>query len=100
MLINREVAIKAVQDYGITAINAGRTSLDVVDDIVELVRKIQDIPTADAVPVVHGEWVRHYDDSGKQIGDEWYCSECSMCNDRRRTWHCPHCGVKMDRAEI
>ena len=56
MLIDRDAAIKAVQDYGITAINAGRKSLDVVDDIVELVRKIQDISTADAVPVVR-QWI-------------------------------------------
>ncbi len=40
MLIDRDVAIKAIQDYGIAAINAGQKSLDVVDDIVELVRKI------------------------------------------------------------
>lgn len=50
----------------------------------------------DAVPVEYGQWVRHYYDSGEQIGDEWYCSECNMCNDRRRTWYCPHCGAKMD----
>ena len=43
-----------------------------------------------------GRWERHYYDSGEQIGDEWYCSECSMCNDRRRTWYCPNCGAKMD----
>ena len=57
---------------------------------------MEDAPAVDAVPVVHGQWERHYYDSGEQIGDEWYCSECSMCNDRRRTWYCPNCGAKMD----
>ena len=54
-------------------------------------------PTVDAVEVVHGEWVHHYYDSGEPIDDKWYCSECHMCNDHRRTWYCPHCGAKMDR---
>lgn len=65
-------------------------------DNVESLGEIDDAPTVDAVPVVYGQWVRHYYDSGEQVGDEWYCSECNMCNDRRRTWYCPHCGAKMD----
>lgn len=46
--------------------------------------------------VVHGEWIHHYYDSGEPIDDKWYCSECHMCNDHRRTWYCPNCGAKMD----
>lgn len=59
-------------------------------------RIIRTQPTADVVEVVHGEWVRHYYDSGEPIDDKWYCSECHMCNDHRRTWYCPSCGAKMD----
>ena len=65
-------------------------------DHSEVIDILCDAPTVDVVPVVHGQWERYYYDSGEQIGDEWYCSECSMCNDRRRTWYCPNCGAKMD----
>ena len=57
---------------------------------------IERTPTVDAVPVVHGEWIHHYRDSGEPIDDKWYCSECHMCNAHRRTWYCPDCGAKMD----
>lgn len=50
----------------------------------------------DAVEVAHGRWVHHYYDSGEPIDNKWYCSECAMCNDYKRTWYCPHCGAKMD----
>ena len=53
-------------------------------------------PRADAVEVVHGRWVHHYNDSGEPIDDKWYCSECHMCNAHKRTWYCPNCGAKMD----
>ena len=54
------------------------------------------VPAVDAVDVVHGRWVHHYYDSGEPIDDKWYCSECHMCNDHKRTWYCPNCGAKMD----
>lgn len=54
------------------------------------------LPPVDAVEVVHGRWVHHYHDSGEPLDDKWYCSECHMCNDHRRTWYCPNCGAKMD----
>ena len=60
------------------------------------VYQAENAPTVDAVEVVHGEWVHHYYDSGEPIDDKWYCSECHMCNDHRRTWYCPNCGAKMD----
>lgn len=51
---------------------------------------------ADVAKVVHGRWIHHYHDSGEPIDDKWYCSECHMCNNHRRTWYCPNCGAKMD----
>lgn len=57
---------------------------------------IDNAPTVDAVEVVHGWWVHHYNDSDEPIDDKWYCSECHMCNDHKRTWYCPNCGAKMD----
>ena len=57
---------------------------------------IKNLPAVDAVEVVHGQWVHHYYDSGEPIDDKWYCSECHMCNDHRRTNYCPNCGARMD----
>lgn len=78
----------------------GETDIAVHDcQMVELgavLAEIDEAPTVDAVPVVHGRWVHHYHDSGEPIDDKWYCSECHMCNDHRRTWYCPNCGAKMD----
>ena len=63
---------------------------------------IEDMPTADVAPVVHGRWI------GKPIcgNDNCRCSECG-------SWHhihanlrgeimqkyCPNCGAKMDEKE-
>ena len=63
-----------------------------VNDVLDLLGG----DSVDAVEVVHGRWVHHYHDSGEPIDDKWYCSECHMCNDHRRTWYCPNCGAKMD----
>jgi len=52
MLIDRDQVIKAIKQYGKSAIAEGRKSLDAVDDIVKLIRLIRAIPTEDAVPVV------------------------------------------------
>ena len=52
----------------------------------------------DVEPVRHGEWIHHHYDSGEYdlVDDKWYCSECHMCGEYRRSWYCPSCGAKMD----
>ena len=50
----------------------------------------------ETVPARRGQWVRHFYDSGEPIDDKWYCSECAMCGDYRRSLYCPECGAKMD----
>jgi rubredoxin len=72
------------------------TLLKIGDTVERLYEKYGSV---DAVPVVHGRWVHHYYDSVEPIDDKWYCSECHMCNDYRRTWYCPNCGAKMDGGE-
>ena len=53
---------------------------DVADDL-------RQIPTIDAVPVVHGEW--------KEAPTAWRCSVCE-CDAPHTYPHCPFCGAKMD----
>lgn len=64
------------------------------DDLELYVTKeaIIDLPTVDAVPVVHGRWV----DAGRGI------KACSNCNHGIKehmacaNHYCPNCGAKMD----
>lgn len=62
--------------------------------------ELRDVPAADVVPVVHGEWVRpHWRNSN-------FCYDCSVCGNevmhQEYRWRdkkiypiCPWCGAKM-----
>lgn len=54
---------------------------------------IEDNPTIDAVPVVHGEWLVL---NGKLVK----CFECSACHalNDYKTRHCPFCGADMRKG--
>ena len=66
------------------------------DDIEEI---INELPTVDAVEVVHGEWEVCEDDWNEEV-----TYKCSNCGDELVTlygfeidWnYCPNCGAKMD----
>lgn len=57
---------------------------------------VKELPTEDAVPVKHGEWIRE---------GGGYC-RCSACNkefeedflyyEKKKMAYCPFCGAKMD----
>ena len=64
---------------------------------------LADVPTVDAVPVVHGHWVSLTDCANAGV----YCSVChkkvykedyAWCNrkNKLRSNYCPNCGAKMD----
>lgn len=63
------------------------------DDYVEKC-DIDNMPTVDAVPVVHGRWISFLD--GDHIMPERYyrCSRCGRVESRCQPY-C-HCGAKMD----
>lgn len=70
------------------------------DDMKEL---LEDAPTIDAVPVVHGEWVQQYENEpsfdGRTVVRRHYviCSNCrSWYSPNVRMKFCPNCGAKMD----
>ena len=64
--------------------------LDLVSAILE------NIPTVDAVEVVHGRWQlqRYYSGMRKGMVARIVCSECGYPNEE--TNYCPNCGAKMD----
>lgn len=54
---------------------------------------IDDQPTVDAVPVVHGEWI---DRNGSIVSPFWERYECSECGARSdNSNYCPNCGADM-----
>lgn len=60
---------------------------------------VKDMPTIDAVPVVHGRpvWINPFDPGAKVC--TWRCSSiCSICGEYvAASWkYCPNCGAKMD----
>lgn len=59
---------------------------------------IEDMPTADVVPVVHGHWIE------KEKYSFGIMYDCSLCDNRildnGYSWnYCPNCGAKMDEKE-
>ena len=60
---------------------------------------LEEAPTIDAVPVVHGHWKKHrmmsmYDN----CSETWHkCSECEY-DTRHDTPYCPMCGARMDEV--
>ncbi len=83
--------------------------LAAADAMCKLLAEVAKQPTVDAVPVVHGLWIRC---DGKSI--VWYCSECGgkiLYNPNPRTYNikkpkveqynkfCRNCGAKMDLKE-
>ena len=59
--------------------------------LYDVLSALDDIPTVDAVEVVHGRWEKH----GKH---DWRCSVCKVGVPYSFTGHnyCHNCGAKMD----
>ncbi len=61
---------------------------------VEAKLTVDNMPTVDAVPVVHGKWEPHHTRSGKNW---WQCNICGAVSEHKRDhYYCPNCGAKMD----
>ena len=68
-----------------------REKYDAWDEIIDA---LENIPTADVAPVVHGRWVTHYR-SGMTVAEGYVSTCCDMWNNRKSNY-CPNCGAKMD----
>lgn len=103
--IEREVAIAIIEEkqkelcpvgrYGRGYVyGSDREKYDAWDEIIDA---LENIPAADAVPVVHARWFSFLD--GDHIMPERYyrCSRCGRVESRRQPY-C-HCGAKMDGGE-
>lgn len=70
-----------------------------VYDTNAVLESIDEQPTADAVEVVHGEWIK-----ADSMPRSAKCSECNCWITRHtinENWfrYCPHCGAKMDGGD-
>ena len=64
---------------------------------------IEEQPTVEARPVVHGEWLPHYEEveiynaggftERKQTG--WHCGKCGLGFTTLKKNFCPNCGADM-----
>lgn len=77
-----------------------------VAELQVLLKLINEQPTVDAVPVVHGHWLK----ATGMMPPEWFGRHvCSVCDNfapaefrRTHEWLspiCPNCGAKMDRKD-
>ena len=61
---------------------------------------IDDAPTIDAVPVVHGEWIKRREFVEDMQFDGFRCSACNWWKGDFETYnYCPNCGAKMEVQE-
>ena len=85
-----------VDKLGLTDFEIVMCSGDYKEALKMLIEKIENAPTVDAEPIVHGHWV----DEGKKFLPI-YCSRCGfgkVYEDQRNYAYCPNCGAKMDEA--
>lgn len=77
---------------------------DILDEFLNdyerlhFVKKVKQLPAADVVEVVHGEWILHMDGSGT-------CKRCGVT--QKLVWdpdnwqnYCGHCGARMDGGKV
>jgi hypothetical protein len=60
--------------------------------------QIADLPAADVVEVVHGEWIKYEEESKKHIENIYYCSACQNWDawgETEKYKYCPNCGARM-----
>lgn len=82
-VISRSEAIEALNQH----------SYETFSDYDTTVELLNELPSIDAVPVVHGRWIY-----GITLNHEWRkCSECLVSQDIFGCFtYCPNCGAKMD----
>ena len=74
------------------ALKAKKTYSHERHEYIVPVAEIDWLPTVDAVPVVHGEWI--FDGKFMEL-HRFHCSKC-MRTEFRMSDYCPNCGARMD----
>lgn len=76
------------------------TNSQFTNDCLRYIEKqLNNAPTIDAAPVVHGHWIEKIDAEAKDsTRRRFYCSVCGKWQTYGRTNYCHHCGAKMDEV--
>ena len=64
------------------------------DQLYDIINRIGEQPTVDAVPVVHGRW-NEINQITTGLPWKYRCNECGCPQDYKHNY-CPNCGAKMD----
>lgn len=70
-----------------------------INGIESVLEYVENLPSADVAPMVHGRWVH-------LGGDEWCCSACGFVISTEGSWekptkkYCEDCGAKMEGEPI
>ena len=67
-------------------------------DICATMQWVNDAPTADVAPVVHGRWIPKEENVWNlemPVVVDWLCSECNISGHYTLNF-CPNCGARMD----
>ncbi len=94
--IEREVVLKILEDH---PAGTWRGYNVYSDDVIAIMREVNEQPAADVAPVRRGKWIR--------VGSGTTCSECmtglkrtTTLNDEwvdlSETSYCPNCGAEME----
>lgn len=104
--IDRESAIAIIEEKQKELCPVGRwgrnyvygSDRDKYDAWDEIIDALENIPSADVAPVVHGRWEMRPTWMATDTGPEYkaYCTICNEPNKQYRPPFCPHCGAKMD----
>ena len=72
-----------------------------LDNLYGVLWEIYHAPTIDAVPVVHGEWIKRREFVEDMQFDGFRCSACNWWKGDFETYnYCPNCGAKMEVQAI
>ena len=95
-LIDADEFIEALEDL---YQQAGWDRREVHFSLADTICNLDMMPTVDAEPVRHGNWIKYYEtDEGRSLR----CSKCLMVfwvGNGREGNYCPHCGAKMDEGK-
>lgn len=95
---NNEIRLIDANKIGLTDFEILMCNGDYKEGLEMILQKIENAPTIDAVPVVHGKWLWYEDCSNSGL----YCSACHklihkvMTPKKKLSNYCPNCGAKMD----
>ena len=98
-LISRQAALDALEGIDCSdGVGISTLKCDTVNDAITVIKAL---PTVDAVPVVHGHWIK-FGVSDKDGNQQYRCSVCE-CEEIHSPFvkvnYCWNCGARMDGKE-